>query len=584
MLNKITYRLRSMKLRKRLIIMFLTLSIAPIIVVGSVSVSIASNEVERRYVNDVAFRLEQVEGQIESLYSYVRYVNLSFAIDSDVQAALLAAVDSETVDVEMNSLKKKLYDSKFASEVQTITYIFGSGGQAFNNDYERLLDFDPAETMHSALQEEASGFVMMMEEMRSVGHRKLIMARHIEDEARNVLGMVITAANIKHVENAFQANFGSTESNVYLVMNGAILASSHPLISRVDREREILMSLHQDNGLEATVKFQNEIFYPVARSSPHYGFVLLALIPQAAVKRATLYIGLIMVLVCIGIAAFSVIAAVLMSKSVSGPINKLSVSMSNTVEGRIEPAFTPLYNDEIGVLAKAFNDMATNINNYIVRIGEIEREKRIAEYEVLVSQINPHFLYNTMTSIIWLINYDKKEEAMAMTNALAILFRTSINSGQEIMTVEREVQYCEHYLSIQKLRYSDKFTYSIDIEEDVRKLLIIKLVLQPLVENALYHGVKADGGHIGIRAGRTGDCLCIDVSDSGGMMSAEKCAEINEMLRNGSTKGWSGIGIRNVSERLKLYYGKEYGLSYSIEDELTVARIRIPIRTEELGV
>ena len=206
-----------------------------------------------------------------------------------------------------------------------------------------------------------------------------------------------------------------------------------------------------------------------------------------------------------------------------------------------------------------------------------QKAKRRYELKVLQSQINPHFLYNTLDSIIWMAEWGKNQEVVKMTSSLARLLRRSISNEQEVVTIEEEIDYTEAYLTIQKMRYQDKLEYEIEAEPDIRKEETVKLVLQPVVENAIYHGIKYKEGKglIQIRGFREGGDIILQVEDDGRGMDQDTLEHIFEKhVRD--TKS-NGVGLQNVHERIRLYYGAAYGLSFESEPgKGTVVTIRLP--------
>ena len=212
-----------------------------------------------------------------------------------------------------------------------------------------------------------------------------------------------------------------------------------------------------------------------------------------------------------------------------------------------------------------------------------QEEKRKSELDALQSQINPHFLYNTLDSIMWMIEAEKYEDAISMVQALSRLFRISLSKGKNIITIGEELQHAKNYLDIQKYRYKNKFTSYFEIEEGIEKYKTIKLIIQPLIENAIYYGMEyMDGdGEIYVRAYTKDSDLFIEVEDNGLGMQKE---QVENILTDGTrirSKG-SGIGIRNVHQRIQLYFGTEYGLEILSEpDEGTTVRIHLP-KTENV--
>ena len=213
-----------------------------------------------------------------------------------------------------------------------------------------------------------------------------------------------------------------------------------------------------------------------------------------------------------------------------------------------------------------------------------QEAKRKSELNALQAQINPHFLYNTLDSIIWMIENENYDGSIIMVTALARLFRISLSKGKNIISVRNEIEHVRNYLTIQNIRYKNKFTYEIQDDENTLDLCCIKLIIQPLVENAIYHSMEfMDGdGEIIIKLYINDDNLFIEVIDNGLGMTEDEAMNLLKKERKNKSKG-SGIGIKNVNDRIKIYFGEKYGVSiYSEPDEGTMIRINMPcIRYDE---
>ena len=206
--------------------------------------------------------------------------------------------------------------------------------------------------------------------------------------------------------------------------------------------------------------------------------------------------------------------------------------------------------------------------------------KRQAQYLALQNQINPHFLYNTMDTIIWLIEAEKTEEAVEMVSNLSAFFRHSLSRGQDVITLREEEHVCS-YLQIQQVRYKDIMRYTVNIAPELKDVLIPKLTLQPLVENALYHGIKQKRGlgHIYVMGRGEGEDILLQVTDDGVGMSPERLEELRSALERGERVGF---GLSTVHERMRLFFGAPYGLSISSQPGVgTTVSVRIPRRKEE---
>ena len=208
---------------------------------------------------------------------------------------------------------------------------------------------------------------------------------------------------------------------------------------------------------------------------------------------------------------------------------------------------------------------------------EEQRQKRKSELKALQAQINPHFLYNTLDSIIWMAEWGKTKEVVLMTSSLAKLLRQSISNQNELVRVEEEVEYTRSYLTIQKMRYKDKLEYEILVNPEIQSKKIPKLVLQPLVENAIYHGIKYKEGKgvVYIDGYKDGAHMVLKVTDDGVGMTEEQLSKIFEKREIDTRR--NGVGVLNVHERIQLYYGKEYGLKFHSEEGFgTTVEIHIP--------
>lgn len=251
------------------------------------------------------------------------------------------------------------------------------------------------------------------------------------------------------------------------------------------------------------------------------------------------------------------------------------------------------YQDEVGTLAQTYNSMLVQIHSlldsqqaYIAQLQE-EKEradmeqklKRRAELQALQAQINPHFLYNTLDSIHWKAEKIDAHDIAKMTTSLATLFRISLSRGQEIISIEQEARHVLSYLQIQKERYGDQLNYFFDIPPQAFSLYTVKLVLQPLVENAIYHGIKESDhpGEITVSVKLEKNKVILQVEDNGLGIPPQKLETLQHSLRSGMITDTDGYGIFNVNERVRLYFGEEYGLKLeSVPGKGTVASVTIP--------
>ena len=275
-----------------------------------------------------------------------------------------------------------------------------------------------------------------------------------------------------------------------------------------------------------------------------------------------------------------------LSEWITAPVKKLDRAVKELEHGSTEVDFDVGGPGEMEHLSHSVRSMVSTMRHLMDDIIEQEEQKRRSELEVLQSQINPHFLYNTLDSVIWMTENGRTDDAVVMLTSLARFFRISLSRGSSIIPIRDELEHARHYLTIQKMRYKNKFSATITAEDGVESLCTIKLIVQPILENAIYHGMAyADGdGEITVRAFRDGGDVLIEVSDNGPGMPEEVVESLlnpNGPAAAAGAKG-SDIGFRNVHRRIRLTFGADYGLTiFSEPDDGTTVRIRLPALDEE---
>ena len=332
-------------------------------------------------------------------------------------------------------------------------------------------------------------------------------------------------------------------------------------------------------GLSDGVHYEKNVIYAITTTEYSLWRVVgLSFTDELTVERRTQIIFSIAIsFFCCGIIALIVLRAY--SKIVNAPVRSLIKAM-NAFENQAENFRYKGGNEsvtELRIISSSFEHMANTIQNLMERVHREEQELRKTELKALQAQINPHFLYNTLDSIQWMCEQGKTKDAAEMVRALARLFRISISRGRELITIKEELQHAEKYHIIQSYRYRSQFSYTIDASDELMDCLCNKITIQPLIENAIYHGIDrmVDEGEIKItvKPAEDDDDILITVSDNGVGMTKEQCGKI--LAKDRSDSG--GIGVKNVNDRLKIYFGKKYGLS--IESELdvgTTVTVRIP--------
>ncbi|MDG0791049.1 sensor histidine kinase [Cohnella ginsengisoli] len=262
---------------------------------------------------------------------------------------------------------------------------------------------------------------------------------------------------------------------------------------------------------------------------------------------------------------FALLGAAILNRLIAIPIVRMARSMKMVKEGNLDMRIGVRTNDELGLLASGFNTMIARIQDLLQHVKIEQREKREYELALIQSQIKPHFLYNTLDVIYTLSQMDRPKDVQRTTKALADYYRIVLSKGSEQITLEEELNGLRDYLSIQKIRYSDVFDYQIYVDKSLLPCPMLKLTLQPLVENAIYHGLKTKSGfgHLIVRGRREGERMVLTVEDNGTGMSE---ARIRDALGGVDDKKRPvSYGLRSVHERVRLYFGEMHGVRIESE-------------------
>ncbi len=284
----------------------------------------------------------------------------------------------------------------------------------------------------------------------------------------------------------------------------------------------------------------------------------------SAIRYYSILIALVTVLVAL-------VVSFIFTSSIARPVIKLRALMKEAEEGNLAVRFKDRQEDEIGYLGKSFNTMIEEVQKLIDMVYREQQSKREAELKALQEQIKPHFLYNTLDTIQWMAQEHGAQDIVRVVGALTSLFRIGLSRGKEMIRLADEMEHVRSYLIIQKARYEGKFDFQLTTEEEALSCMVLKLTLQPLVENAIYHGIKERRGHgeISVSASRRDGMLVLRVSDDGVGMTAAKLEEVRALLFTPQPHGGglSGYGIHNVHERIQLSFGTRYGLRFESAPE-----------------
>ncbi|MCR5269297.1 MAG: sensor histidine kinase [Lachnospiraceae bacterium] len=391
-------------------------------------------------------------------------------------------------------------------------------------------------------------------------------------------GVLLVDMNFSAIEQMFSKVNEKSSGYVYLMdRNGEIIY--HP------KQKAIYSGLVSENNLKAT-EYEDgdhtEIFNGVERSVivKTVGYTGWKIVSVTPTKELTLSMAQtrIFTLISLTITIFLVLFGnIFISTRVTDPLRRLDESVRKLEEGNLD--VDDIYiggSHEIMHLGRTINSMVTQMRKLMDDMVKEQRDKRRSELDALQSQINPHFLYNTLDSVVWMIESERYKDAITTVTALATLFRISLSRGDNIIPIRDEIVHAQNYLNIQKVRYKNKFTSSIEIDPAIEDCCTIKLIVQPLLENAIYYGAMDEDSEISVKGYEKDGDIFIEVSDNG-MGMPEDVLE-NLLKEKSKTRGrGSGIGLWNVNQRIQLYFKGDYGLSLKSElDEGTTVTIHLP--------
>ena len=279
-----------------------------------------------------------------------------------------------------------------------------------------------------------------------------------------------------------------------------------------------------------------------------------------------------------------------LTNSIHTAIYSLEETVRRIAEGQFGDRVKGMNVEELRELGEQINQMADRLETLIEQVRQNQDHLSKAELRTLQAQINPHFLYNTLDTIVWQAESGKGDEVVRLTRNLSDFFRIALSSGADWIPVSQELKHVSAYLSIQKTRYRDILDYEVEMPEGLEEIYMLKLLLQPLVENALYHGIKnkRGGGKITVRVLRQNRIMTFIVADTGKGMTEEQLRQVEAVLREETPTaqaaletGHTGFGLRNVDTRIRLYYKKQTGLNFQSGPNGTEVSFTIPIRTRE---
>ncbi len=607
----------SRKIQTTIALAFASLVLGTAVILALISYTFTREAVEETSRAYTAQLIEQVQANIDSYVDHMENIAEVVQLNDQVQR-FLVSVDSIPPE-ERGGYRERI--SSFLKSIArtrpdiSLILIAGDNGEVLTQEREvrlnEVVSIEDQEWYRRAREVRGRAVVSSSRVQNVLAGQYpwvITLSRTINDPVTGeVHGVMLVDLNFSVIRELLSSISLGDRGYLFIVApDGSIVYHPRQELIYSDLEQEYHQRvLEHPGGSFYVVDQKGERLYTVT-SSDRTGWKTVGVNYTAELVRNRVQVQryyFYWTLLCV---VFAILLSLFISHHLSRPILRLRSTMRSVEGGNFDISADVSGNNEISELAKDFNIMVARIRELVRRNGEEQEEKRRSKLMALQNQITPHFLYNTLDSIIWMAETREHGKVVKMVAALARLLRLSISRGDELVSIRDEITHIENYLTIQKMRYQDMLDFSVEVEEEILSLLVPKVILQPLVENAIYHGVKnnSGGGRVLVGGRRKGEQVVLYVEDDGVGADPDEMAAILEgtardetspnppsggPARGGGTATvakrvtlHSRVGVRNVHERIKLYFGDQYGLRFlsGSGGVGTVVELRVPIVRE----
>ena len=573
----------------KILICTLVISMIPLCIMVSFAfsriLSIENAHCRSEILNGLAWIENDVMQEIDEL----RLQGIKVSMDDKIRSEL--SKEGEADEIDLYELNKGLYDIALSGSCHS-AYIADMDGRQVSNYNSSELSAD-IEQLLPEFQEKLKNTKRLYVWGEPVKYGSVYLLPYIRfiRNTDNTEQMGLLIANypenrLESITRDLMSDKKTQVENVMIVSDGVVFSSwEKELIG--SSLREVTEGKAEEGTFDADYNGENCMFLSYMNESSS-DWKYIAVISYWEMHEASRSVLLLFALISLICAAFIFLASYMVSRSISKPLEYLSGAMRDIGDHDLNIQLKkPDYQDEVGRMWNSFIHMKEMLK---ISVGESQRaleQNQRLRIEALKAQINPHFLYNTFGSIIYLIEEGKGKDAAEMLSALSELLHISISRSTEYIPVEQELGLVRRYMDIQKIRYQNSFRYLIDVDLDIMKLHIVKIILQPVIENVLEHGLKMRPGRnvlIQVRGWKEKELLIFEIIDDCGTLSVRRMNEVNAMLRSAepAPEAKTGIGLKNVNDRVRYAYpgDQRLGVCLLIRGERTVTRITLKAREE----
>lgn len=524
--------------------------------------------------------ISYADHEFNSMLSESKKVLLSVAMAGELISPNLIELGEEVSYSGYQKKKQiKSFLSGFLSQKEYVedVMLIMEDGQIYQASSDLLLKKD----LSSPLMEQARSS-KVLEMIYQEEEQTLLLSRPVSYSRGKEKGTVIVKLNYDFITSVYDIDFLRSAA-IYLYLPDNQLFYSNVKESET---AGVISDIIDKPNSSGHVAWSGKPYYYVRYVSDASHMALISLIPQDMLLQDAEHLKYKFLLIGVAAAAAALLVAAYLSKRICADVKRLARTMESVNGGDLSVRIKPMVSDEIGDLADTFNGMMDRIQGLMEEVRVKEKLKHEAEQDVLASQIEPHFLYNSIDSIQHVAHMRKETEIEQVANALSELLRSVLSNHNEFITLWEEKDYIENYLTIERFKYQTPFSVVWDVDETLWAYPVPKLLLQPVVENALIHGIASmeSGGVINIKIYRQQDMVIVKVMDNGKGMNERKLEELRDNMSKKNRSGFRRIGISNVFQRIQLIYGEGYGGTIdSCEGMFTCVELLLPMGGDEDG-
>ena len=578
MVKSIHKLFNGISMRNKLIMLTLVISIIPIIILGTVSYKFSMELLKESVTNATVVKFEKTNAEIDARLKEIEEHSVYILSNDNVQKLLQISNYQERLKYE-NEAKSVINQALSAvSSIHSIQLYDRDGNLLFYKSFKYYENAFKSQIMNTNIKDER-----VYERAKTLkgerfwtklfpGSDKLSMVRAVNAMgSQDQIGILIININEDEIERLFRTleNMSTSFLMLYEWDENIIYSSGNTnelLISEI-----IKLAKTEKNSFWSYGKYAYINYY-----SSLNDWNMLAMISGEKLFAPINIIRNITVLIVAACFILSIAFSIIIAYYMMQPVTTLRMFMEQVESGNLNIRYHSSNHNEISQLGYVFNAMLDKLNKLIRENTDKQRRIRVEELKALQAQIKPHFLYNTLDNVYWMAQLIDAKEICNILSALANYYRISLSKGTETIKIKEEISHVENYMTIQKIRYANKIDFGIQIPDEILDMYIVKLTLQPIVENAIYHGLRDLDRNGDIRiSGRVIDgIISIEVWDNGRGMSKEKIDRVISGFNDNSKEGY---GLSNVNERIQLYFGDNYGISInSVEHEFTSITVKLP--------